>query len=843
MDIELDISPTTLSVKQGASGSSKTTIMNLDSSVTAGTSISDSGYNGFGPFVQYTGSGHSCNSSSSFKFSNLEMSVAEEASPSASLLAGLKNADYLTDSNTKKFFVNLVGSEYSETASAEDLTYLRILQNNSINIITNYSTTTTTPNYISTYMGDNSKNLNSLTNTSVSGIETFNIDPMGVATDIDKLAQDIAYYIYSAIYNNSSGQAANTSTTVAKLSLVDKTATTRQVSQIRRDLILAGGQKVYLDNSGSLNNSTITAIYTIVKPGAGSAVTITPSDDSDSKGAYFLVTNNKTDWPAGEYSVTLSYGEGTLPATTKFSILEDATAPTVVATSSSGVMNFTITNVQGSGSNAYTTDLDSYVIENTSTAAATTSEWTNPFSIDADATTGSAVITQSGYMHVLVKDKAGNIGQAYIYVSLLYPTITAPVSSNIMIGQTLGDSTLSGGSAIYGETNVPGEFSWVDSTTIPAVGTSTFSAIFTPSPSGIYGAVTTNVAVTVIQPSSGTTKTIKLTEVTSDVLENTNLIEVKANMAGAFRNSVEVKITDVQPADESVFKIVGGNSEVYPFDISVYNTITKLKVQPNSGYKVKITIPLPEKLWDSRDSVKVVYLNEGKLVTLTSTLVQKQGVWCIVFEADHFSAYALVLNNEPEVVTPGVTPDAIGTMCFEDVSEMNWFYNAVQYISGKGLMAGITKDSFGPTLKTSRAMIVTILYRMEGEPKVTSASGFADVLTGKYYADAVAWGAQNGVVLGYDAQTFRPKENISRQQMAAILYRYATYKGYDVSKTAELGVYPDADNISKWASGNFTWSVAEGLIAGTNNNALDPRGDLTRSQAATTLMRFIENNK
>ncbi|MEI7429640.1 MAG: hypothetical protein WCL27_04225, partial [Betaproteobacteria bacterium] len=175
----------------------------------------------------------------------------------------------------------------------------------------------------------------------------------------------------------------------------------------------------------------------------------------------------------------MGYGEGTIPATVKFRIIEDITAPTVVATSSSGVMNFTITNVAGSGSNAYTTDLDAYVIENTTSAAATTSDWANKVSIANNATTGSADITQSGYMHVLVRDKAGNIGQAYIHVSLLYPTITAPVASNITAGQSLGDSTLSGGSAVYGSTTIAGVFSWVDPTTKPAVGTALFSAKFT----------------------------------------------------------------------------------------------------------------------------------------------------------------------------------------------------------------------------------------------------------------------------------------------------------------------------------------------------------------------------
>ena len=137
-------------------------------------------------------------------------------------------------------------------------------------------------------------------------------------------------------------------------------------------------------------------------------------------------------------------------------------------------------------------------------------------------------------------------------------------------------------------------------------------------------------------------------------------------------------------------------------------------------------------------------------------------------------------------------------------------------------------------------MVVAVLYRLDGSPATAQAS-FADVPADAWYADAVAWGEANGVVSGYNEETFGPSDSITREQMAAILYRYAQYKGIDVSAQADLSKYSDADAVSDWANTALSWANAEGLISGMSDTELAPTDTATRAQVASILMRFCEN--
>lgn len=176
---------------------------------------------------------------------------------------------------------------------------------------------------------------------------------------------------------------------------------------------------------------------------------------------------------------------------------------------------------------------------------------------------------------------------------------------------------------------------------------------------------------------------------------------------------------------------------------------------------------------------------------------------------------------------------------FADVAEGAWYYDAVAYASQNGLMNGVSADSFAPDATTSRGMIVTILYRLEDSPSAAQAD-FADVAAGAYYAGAVAWASANGIVTGYGDGTFGPDAAITREQLAAILYRYAQYLGLEVSQTADLTGYGDAADISEWAQQAFAWAVREGLISGMDDGTLAPQGTATRAQVATILMRLCE---
>lgn len=177
---------------------------------------------------------------------------------------------------------------------------------------------------------------------------------------------------------------------------------------------------------------------------------------------------------------------------------------------------------------------------------------------------------------------------------------------------------------------------------------------------------------------------------------------------------------------------------------------------------------------------------------------------------------------------------------FTDVSENDWFYQELVYVYQNGLMNGTDGGKFSPNMTTSRGMIVTVLYRMEGQP-AAGQSGFADVRDDMYYAAPVAWAAANGIVNGYDSGLFGPEDPITREQMAAILYRYAAYKGRDVSARADLSGYPDAGRISDYAVESLRWANAVKLVNGTDAGTLSPTGQASRAQIAAVLARFCNN--
>ncbi len=199
-------------------------------------------------------------------------------------------------------------------------------------------------------------------------------------------------------------------------------------------------------------------------------------------------------------------------------------------------------------------------------------------------------------------------------------------------------------------------------------------------------------------------------------------------------------------------------------------------------------------------------------------------------------------DNTPETPPPS-EPDNTSTDFanrFADVQKGDWYYDSIQYVYDQKLMNGISSDMFGVNDAITRGMIVTILYRLDGEPKVGSFS-FADVAQGQYYTNAVAWAAENGIVEGYDSATFGPDNNITREQLAAILYRYTTYKGYDVTNHADISGFTDAQQISHYALDAIQWAIAEKLITGITETTLVPDGNAVRAQAATILARFCQN--
>ena len=177
---------------------------------------------------------------------------------------------------------------------------------------------------------------------------------------------------------------------------------------------------------------------------------------------------------------------------------------------------------------------------------------------------------------------------------------------------------------------------------------------------------------------------------------------------------------------------------------------------------------------------------------------------------------------------------------FTDVKAGDWFAEEVQYVVDKGLMSGTSKTTFAPSATTTRGMIVAILHRLEKEP-AAAASSFTDVKAGAYYEKAINWAAANEIVKGMSETIFAPDQAITREQMAAILYRYAQFKGYDMSKANKLDAYADAAQVSAYAVPAMQWANAENLITGKSATVLDPKGNATRAEVSSILMRFCEN--
>lgn len=176
---------------------------------------------------------------------------------------------------------------------------------------------------------------------------------------------------------------------------------------------------------------------------------------------------------------------------------------------------------------------------------------------------------------------------------------------------------------------------------------------------------------------------------------------------------------------------------------------------------------------------------------------------------------------------------------FIDVAESDWFYKSVRYCHENNLIRGTTANTYSPDLSTSRAMIVSILWRLDGSPNADPVT-FIDVPADQYYANAVAWAASEGIVSGYSKDIFAPEQAISREQLASILYRYAQYHNWDMTSSAVLDTFTDAHAVSAYAKDALSWAAFHGLISGMEDHLLSPQGEATRAQVAAILMNTCE---
>lgn len=280
---------------------------------------------------------------------------------------------------------------------------------------------------------------------------------------------------------------------------------------------------------------------------------------------------------------------------------------------------------------------------------------------------------------------------------------------------------------------------------------------------------------------------------------------------------------------------------------------TTVKVQQRSsggGEPAKPSFPV--KISNSGDGVAKVdksYASAGDKVTITVTPGRNATVQRITVTDEDGERLKLTENRDgtysftmPSGMANVYVRFSGSGLPFADVPSGSWYYDDVAYVYDTGLMTGLTATTFGPDLSTTRGMIVTILWRMENEPAAKHGCPFADVRRGSYYEQAIAWASENGIVTGFDASTFAPDWAITREQLAAILFRFAAYRGMDaVTLRENLSSFQDQAAISVYAVSALNWAVGEGLMQGTGDK-LEPTGSATRAQVAAMLRRFMQRN-
>ena len=266
-------------------------------------------------------------------------------------------------------------------------------------------------------------------------------------------------------------------------------------------------------------------------------------------------------------------------------------------------------------------------------------------------------------------------------------------------------------------------------------------------------------------------------------------------------------------------------------------------VTATAGENNSYTVTVPYGTTVTSSSFAIVPNHSGATV---GALTRSGNVWSFTVTAEDGTTsktYTVTVSTAslPIPVKPATdNTKPASRLPFTDVSTSDWFYDDVKFVYENGLFSGTDSRSFSPSASMTRAMLVTVLYRLEGEPAVAGRSSFADVRSGAYYEKAVIWAAANGIVTGTSSTSFSPDAKVTREQLAAILYRYAQYKKLDTSASTKLSSFSDAGEVSGYANAALGWAVAERLVNGASGKLM-PKGYATRAQVAAIFHRFVEN--
>jgi hypothetical protein len=278
----------------------------------------------------------------------------------------------------------------------------------------------------------------------------------------------------------------------------------------------------------------------------------------------------------------------------------------------------------------------------------------------------------------------------------------------------------------------------------------------------------------------------------------------------------------------------GGSSNYYTVSVDANSDngeVTFDKTRSTAGSRVTITVNPDEGYQIDR---LLILDKDGREVTYTNN---GDGTYSFTMPSGDITVKAQFIE------IPAVLPDNPPAFPFIDVGENDWYYQAVDYVYRNQLFAGTSEEHFEPKTPMSRAMLVTVLWRLEGQANIDINQVFSDVPAGEYYARAVDWANRQEIVKGYGDSRFGPLDNITREQMAVILYKFAEFKGYDTSAAADLGIFHDSSSVSSWARDAVKWAVASQILTGKGNGILDPSGNASRAEAASILMRLLTNQE
>ncbi len=579
-------------------------------------------------------------------------------------------------------------------------------------------------------------------------------------------------------------------------------------------------------NSGTINNyGTLSGNIEGTAPPSITTTSLTDGTVGAAYNATLAASGNPTSWnitgslPAGltlngstgeisgtptadgtfNFTVKATNGGGSdsKPLSITINQAQDTTAPTLTAGSANrtGEATATVTFTSSEAGTYYYA-----VVERGATAptidtsgAGTACDTTEQTISLVNLTTGAKDI------YIVVKDAAGNDSNK---LKMEIPAYIAP-----SYGISVDPASLDFGSVNAGYTTAPA----AQTVTITNTGNQSVT-LYQPTAENYEIGTLTNTTLT---PGAAATFTVQpKTGLAAGNYNETLAISGDHNTSASITVSftVEQRSSGGGPTTYAVTApdAENGTVRVSPSRASRGTTVT-ITVTPDEGYELENLTVL-----DSRD-------NE---ITLTD---KGDGKYTFTMPAGRVTVEASFAEIAPEPLP------------FGDVDDGDWFADAVRFVYENGMMNGVSDTGFAPEAAASRGMIVTILYRLENEPDIGSGMDFADVAEGEWYAGAVAWAAVNGIVNGVSGTTFAPDADVTREQLAAILYRYAAYKGYGVTERADLSGFADAGDVSGYAQEALAWANAVGIVGGTSGTTLEPQGSATRAQAAAMLQRFCEN--